>query len=153
MDAIADMLNGDMTDCGHAVGKGFRTVASDVSRDVTGGDGVFSHMGRKGARLGMGYDLAQQGRTVIMKLRPGGPWALAEKGAKPHTIPRATRGRGRRGVRYVYGPSYAHPVRGPIEHPGAPAKRAITRVWLQVGQRASRDFHEAYVTKLAKVMA
>lgn len=153
LDAIQDVLAGDMTSAGHAVGKGARTEASAVARDVTGGDMVLSHMGRRGARLGMRYDVAQQGRTVTMKLVPAGPWVLTERGAKPHTIPRATSRRRRgAGPRYVFGPSYQHPVRGPVEHPGTKGQGSIRRALGRMRTRAPIDYHAEYVTKLARAM-
>jgi hypothetical protein len=155
LSAIQDLLKGDMTSAGHAVGRGGRTEANAVARDVTGGDMVLSHMGRKGARLGMRYDVTEQGRTVTMKLVPAGPWILTARGAKPHTIPRATRRRRRGGgnARFVFGPSYQHPVRGPIEHPGTSGKDSIGRALARMRTRAPRDFHDEYVSKLARVMA
>jgi hypothetical protein len=161
LDRIQDLYNGDMTKAGHAVGKGARTEAKDVASGVTGGDGVLSHMGRKGARLGMRYDLADQGRRVTIKLTPAGPWVLTESGAKPHTIkPKSGRARGL-GTGWgidaaVWSPAYDHPTRKPFTHPGTrgrQARRAITRTFARVRARASRDFHDAYLEQLAKVMA
>ena len=153
---VEEMLAGDWTPAGHAVGKGARREAKAVAADVSGGDGVLSHMGRRGARLGMRYDLAAQGRTVIVKLGPAGPWMLTEKGGKPHTIPRATsrRRRGRGGARYLMAPGYNHPVRAPVEHPGtkgSQAKRSVSRTFERIRAQAPTDFHEAYVAKLGEI--
>lgn len=158
LNEIRDLYTGDLTTCGHAVGKGARTATTAAARSVSGGDGVLSHMGRRGARLGMRYEVEQQGRLVFIKLVPAGPWVLVQKGAKPHTIkPRRARLRGG-GSGWgidpaVYAPSYDHPTRVPVHHPGAPGRDGIQRAFVSVRERASRDFHEAYVAKLAKVMA
>jgi len=158
--AIQDVLSGDLTSAGHAVGRGARTEATNVAQSATGGDQRLSHMGRKGARLGMKYDLVDQGRHVVIKLTPAGPWVLTESGAKPHTIkPKAARSRGVGsgwGIdATVWAPGYAHPTRKPFTHPGtksSQARRTITRTFARVRARASHDFHEAYVEKLARVM-
>lgn len=150
LDAIQDLLGGDMTAMAHAVGKGARQDVNAVARDVGGGDAVLSHMGRKGARLGMRYEVEQQGRLTFIKLVPAGPWMLTQKGAKPHQIPRTARRRGK--PRFVMGGGYSHPVRAPIQHPGAPGRDSVQRAFVRVRQHASENFHDAYVKQLAKVM-
>jgi len=140
-----------MTPMAHAVGKGARTNVTAVAREVTGGDGVLSHMGRRGARLGMRYEVEQRGRLTFIKLAPAGPWMLTQKGAKGHTIPRSSRRRNAK-PRFVMGAGYSHPVRGPIHHPGAGGKDSIQRAFARVRRDASKDFHAAYVEQLAKVM-
>ena len=161
LDAIAKTLTGDMTPAGHAVGRGGRTEANSIARDVTGGDQRLSHMGRKGARLGMRYDVEDQGRRVTVKLTPAGPWMLTESGAKPHTMkPRAARSRGA-GTGWgidavIWAPGYAHPTRKPFEHPGtrgSQARRSVTRTFARIRERSSRDFHEAYLEQLSRAMA
>lgn len=151
LDAIQGLLDGDMTPMAHAVGKGARTDVTAIARAVTGGDGVLSHMGRKGARLGMRYDVEQRGRLVFMKLGPAGPWMLTQKGAKAHQIPRTLRRRGK--PRFVMGSGYSHPVRAPIQHPGSPGRDSVQRAFVRIRQHASENFHDAYVQQLAKVMA
>ena len=158
---IQDVLKGDMTKGGHAVGKGARQEAEAVAKSVTGGDGVLSHMGRRGARLGMRYDVSDLGRHVVINLKPAGGWVLTEKGAKPHTIkPKRGRSRGLGsgwGIdAAVWAPSYDHPTRKPFSHPGtkgSQSRRSITRTFAKVRARASEDFHAAYVAQLAKVMS
>jgi len=52
-------------------------------------------------------------------------------------------------------PSYSHPVRAPVEHPGtkgSQSRRAITRTFARIRERAATDYHEAYLDKLAAVM-
>lgn len=151
LDAIQDLLEGDMTPMAHAVGKGARQDANAIAKDVSGGDGVLSHMGRKGARLGMRYDVEQQGRLTFIKLVPAGPWMLTQKGAVGHQIPRRATRRGK--PRFVMGAGYSHPVRAPIQHPGAPGKDSIQRAFVRIRRNASENFHDAYVKQLAKVMA
>lgn len=151
LDAVSDLMSGDLTWMGHAVGKGGRTIASEVSRSVTGGDMRLSHMGRRGVRLGMRYDLDNKGATVTMKLIPSGAWVLTERGAKPHTIPRsAFRGRGRKATRrYIYG-GYGHPVTS-VDHPGAPGKSSIKRAFGKMRTQAPKDAHDAYLDKLGAI--
>ena len=148
LSAVHDVLTGDMTKGGHAVGRGGRIEASAIATAVAG-DGVLSNMGRKGARLGMRYNVEERGRRVELILKPAGPWVLMERGAKGHTIGKPRRGK----PRYLHGAAYGHPVLGPISHPGAPGarKNAITRAFGRMRSRASRDFHAAYVAQLAEV--
>lgn len=157
---VGDLITGDYSKMGHAVGKHAKTEATLIAAAVTGGDGTLSHMGRRGAKLSTGYDLDNRGRRVTVKLRPGGPWVLTESGAKPHTIkPKAARVRGI-GSGWgidpaVYAPGYAHPTRKPFTHPGTQgrqSKRSITRTFGRIRGRATRDWHEAYVDELARIM-
>lgn len=157
LSAIQDVLTGDMTAAGHAVGRGGRTEATSVARDVTGGDQRLSHMGRRGARLGMRYDVEDQGRRVVIKLTPAGPWMLTERGAKPHTIkPRGARGRGGGsgwGIdAAVYASGYDHPTRKPFTHPGTSGKGSVRRTMGRIRARSTADFHAEYVKQLAQVM-
>jgi hypothetical protein len=151
LDAIQDLLDGDMTPMAHAVGKGARQDVTTVARSVSGGDGVLSHMGRKGARLGMRYEVEQRGRLTFIKLVPAGPWMLTQKGAKAHKIPRTSRRRGK--PRFVMGAGYSHPMRAPVEHPGSGGRDSVQRAFAKVRASASKNFHDAYVQQLAKVMA
>jgi hypothetical protein len=151
LDAIQGLLEGDMTPMAHAVGKGARQDVTAIARDVSGGDGVLSHMGRKGARLGMRYEVEQRGRLTFIKLVPAGPWMLTQKGAKAHQIPRTSRRRGK--PRFVMGSGYSHPVRAPIQHPGSGGRDSVQRAFVRVRQHASKNFYDAYVEQLAKVMA
>lgn len=154
-DAIQNVLAGDFTAAGHEVGKGARKEATTVARSVTGGDGVLSHMGRKGARLGMRYDVAEQGRRVTLKLTPAGPWVLTERGAKPHTIKPRRRASGWGITPAMWAPSFPHPVSVPVGHPGTrntqtgSIRRALGRMRVQ----APIDFHAGYLKQLAKVMS
>lgn len=150
LDAIQDLLNGDMTPMAHAVGKGARQNVNAVARDVAGGDGVLSHMGRRGVRLGMRYEVEQRGRLTFIKLVPAGGWMLTQKGGRPHQIPRTSRRRGK--PRFVMGSGYSHPVRAPIQHPGSPGRSSVERAFARVRRDASKDFHAAYLDQLAKVM-
>ena len=146
LDRVAKLIDGDYSAMGHAVGKHARAEATVIAAAVTGGDAVLSHMGRKGARLSAGYDLDNRGRRVTVKLRPGGPWVLTERGAKPHTIPRTTRGRRKRKRLSINGS-----VRTSVQHPGAKGKDSITRTFGRIRGRAARDWHTEYVKELGKI--
>ena len=80
----------------------------------------------KNVRAGFGYDSEQTGHGLRMewKLRPVGVWVFGERGAGPHLI-------GAKG-RFVKGPGYAHPVRGPVKHPGSTGKGAIKYAFKRV---------------------
>lgn len=151
---VASIFEGQgLVEIGHAVGKGARVEANRVASDVAGGDMRLSHWGRKGVKLGMGYDLEAGGRQVVVKLRPPGVWVAEEKGAAPHLI---GRGRGRRArsggrVRYLHGGSYAHPVRAPVAHPGMGGKGAIRRTFGRIRGRASDDAHKSVVKQLGSI--
>jgi len=77
-------------------------------------------------RASHGYDSEQTGHGLRMewKLRPVGVWVFGERGAGPHLI-------GAKG-RFVKGPGYAHPVRGPVKHPGSTGKGAIKYAFKRV---------------------
>lgn len=110
---------------------------------------------RKGARAGFGYDLesAPRGVRLVFKLRPAGVWAFGESGAGEHLVGggrnfrrgasyrssnRARAKNAGRNVRYVKGAGYAHPVQGPVLHPGTKGKGAIRYAFKRVRQ-AQRD--------------
>jgi len=79
----------------------------------------------KSVRASHGYDSEQTGHglRMVFKLRPVGVWVFGEHGAGPHLI-------GKGG--FVKGSGYAHPVRGPVKHPGSTGKRAIKYAFKRV---------------------
>lgn len=54
---------------------------------------------------------------------PAGPWVWLEDGTRPHEIGRPRRGQ----VIFLQGERFAHPIRGPIVHPGSRGRQAWTR--------------------------
>jgi hypothetical protein len=148
---IGEIFTGDMTPMANVTARKAKQTAVSVANSVTGGDSVLSHMGKRGGHLQSDFDIDNSGRRITIKLHPYGPWALTEKGAKPHTIPRATRARGS----FLYSPSYSHPVRGPIRHRGAPGirRQSITRTWDKLHSEMPENYHRAYLEVLANKMA
>jgi hypothetical protein len=68
------------------------------------------------------------GFEVRFKLAPKGFWVMGQYGAEPHLIDSKKTG-GRLKSR-----SAAHPVRGPIKHPGSRGKGAIDGAWAVIRQ-------------------
>jgi hypothetical protein len=91
----------------------------------------------KGVKAGFGYDTEPVGNGVriVLKLRPQGVWAFGEHGAAPHLIGGGRRKKGGsfKGG-YVKAATAAHPVRGPVLHPGTDGKRAIKYAFKRVRQ-------------------
>ncbi len=102
-------------------------VAEAEARRATG-DGRMSGMGRRGPRLRAVTKVRAGPGTATATVAgvPAGPWAILEGGAAPHVI--AARGR------VLSGPGMRHPVRGPVRHPGARAKRTWSRVVDEAGE-------------------
>jgi len=80
----------------------------------------------KPLRAGHGYDSEQTGHglRMVWKLRPTGVWVFGEHGARPHLIGSK--------AGFVKGGGYAHPVRGPVKHPGSTGKGAIRYAFKRV---------------------
>jgi hypothetical protein len=96
-----------------------------AARD-TGGDLRLSKWGRRGIKLGVGYDVrGYENATAIIKARPAGPWKVMEYGAAPHVIGPKRRRRGRGGSFLSFGPDEVR--RGPVQHPGTPGKETWSR--------------------------
>jgi hypothetical protein len=111
------------------------------------------HMGRKkrAVRLGAVARFRGTGNHVQANVwgRPTGPWVWVTAGTATHTIPKARRGRGKqRTTRYLKGPSYAHPIGRPVEHPGATGRGA----WLRVRRAARRDVPKAYAKAVTRAV-
>lgn len=153
--ALEAALKGDWTAAGHKVGAMAKKEAKAIAADVTGGSGVLTHMGR-GARLGSGYDLEDQGKRMTLKLRPYGPWVIMEKGAKGHVIrPKRSRLRGGGSgwgiTPAVMAPGYDHPVYR-VGHPGMRQKRgAIRKTFARVRVKGPETYHDEMVRMIAKI--
>lgn len=77
-------------------------------------------VGRKGARVGAGYNVYGDGNVQI-SVR--GPVWLVESSNSSHTI--APKKRRKKGA--LYGSGYDHPFSGPVSHPGTGGKHAWER--------------------------
>ena len=87
---------------------------------MSGGDLVLSHVGKKGKKLSVGYDVQGSGSLTIATVQARGPWPIVNNKTSAHLI-----GVGRRKVKkqgYLMAPGAAHPVLGPIAHPGTKGK-------------------------------
>ena len=83
------------------------------------------------------------GVSIVFKLGPKGFWVMGQYGADPHTIDSKAKG-GR-----LKSGKHAHPVRGPIQHPGTHknAKRAIDGAYRAIHHRR----HEHVTAALAEI--
>lgn len=117
-------------------------IAGDEARRVTG-DGRLSGMGRRGPRLRATVTVRTRGDSATAELVgvPAGAWALLESGARPHRIGTA------RGP-VLYGRGMAHPVRGPVQHPGARGQGTWTRTIAQ----APRVLEDVTAAELARIL-
>lgn len=163
LDRVKDALTGDWSAAGHKVGQRAKREATVIAAEVTGGSGRLTHMGR-GAKLSSGYDLEAQGKRLIFKLRPPGPWVIMEQGAKAHEIrPRRSRGGGKGGGVFggvmmggggeaaIMGAGYSHPVYR-VHHPGMRQKRgAIRKTFARVRDIATPLYHDEMDKKLAEI--
>jgi hypothetical protein len=86
-------------------------------------------------------DRASTGHVrMTFKLRPVRAWVFGEKGARPHIIGDQ--------AGYVKAARAQHPVRGPVQHPGARGRRAITRA----RERVTRAARPAVVDGLRNIV-
>lgn len=67
----------------------YKDITLLEARKDTGGDLRLSNWGKRGVRLGVGYDVrGYENATAKIQPRPQGPWKVLEAGAKPHPIVR-----------------------------------------------------------------
>lgn len=155
LERVEKVITGDWSAAGHKVGQRAKREAKAVAGEVTGGSGRLTHMGR-GATLSSGYDLEEQGKRLIFKLRPPGPWVIMEQGAKPHAIrPKRSRMKGG-GSGWgidpaIIAPGYDHPVYK-VRHPGMRQKRrAIARTFARVRDIATPVYHDEMVKQIGEI--
>lgn len=91
------------------------------------------NVGKRGARLGVWWDVKDFGANTIGVIRATGPWQIIEWDTAPHQIPRQRR-RGR--TRYVRFPDGG--VRRSVQHPGTRGKRPWAKGALVVARTAPR---------------
>jgi hypothetical protein len=106
-------------------------VAKDIA-NATGGH--MRNIGKKGANLTATYTVSTT--QASLKPKPAGAWKIAESGARAHLIGIAAKARrGSRATGFIYAGGYAHPVRGPVAHPGARGRLLWTRT-VKAAERA-----------------
>ena len=88
--------------------------------EMSGGDLVLSHVGRSGGKLGVGYQIEGTGSLTTATVQARGPWPIVNNKTTPHLIGVGRRKTKKRG--YLMAPGAAHPVLGPIAHPGTKGK-------------------------------
>lgn len=119
----------------------FDEVAKESASRVVGAGATMRLHGRRGRRVPVKLRTRsnRSGDSVYINGSPAGPWVWIESGTKPHEI-----GRRRRGVTYLKGPRYAHPIKGPIIHPGSTGRRA----WTIAVSTFQDEFRDLAVTQL-----
>jgi hypothetical protein len=128
-----------------------RLLAS-AARD-TGGDLRLSKWGRRGLRVGVGYDVkGSENATALIKGRPQGPWKVLEYGAAPHSIgPRNRRRRGR-SVGFLAFPD-GGVRRGSVQHPGSKGKNTWSHGVEAARQPAVEVYGMAHKRALVKQLS
>ena len=103
-----------------AAGMAAKRAALDVANDVTGGDGRLSGWGKRGVKLGVGFD--QTGATeVTINLRPGGPWKVMEQGRNGGKLIKPKKRSGAKALATPFGPRRSV-VQGAMAGKGAVSK-------------------------------
>ena len=103
----------------------FDVIATEAAGRVVGGGGTMRIHGRGGRRSAVKLTTRNNisGDAVYINGTPAGPWRWIESGTRSHEIGRP---RGGEAV-FLKGPSYGHPIKGPIMHHGSTGRRAWTR--------------------------
>lgn len=119
----------------------------------------------KTVKANYGYEIETTPFAVVFELRPGPIWAFGEYGAAPHLIgaPRGARSGARiareqrrkdyktsGGKRAIKAPGYAHPVQGPIYHPGTKYWGAIAYAFKVVRDAQGDATATAWRTYMAR---
>lgn len=76
----------------NAAGMAAKKATIAVARKVSGGDQRLSGWGRRGVKLGVGYDVAGS-QTITLNLRPKGVWTVMERGRRGGAVIRPKRRR------------------------------------------------------------
>jgi hypothetical protein len=138
-------------------------VLAEGKRDV-GGDLRLSRWGKRGLKLGAGFDVrGTTNATALLRARPQGPWKVLEVGtqsaggyligagrSRSNTAKSRARGYRTGSQKFLKGREYAHPVRGPIVHPGVKPKGTWTRGVLRGQPKAVNIIRGRYVRALGK---
>jgi hypothetical protein len=87
LDAAGRAIVGENRDAVAAAADVFKDSVLTQGRMDSGGDLRLSRWGKRGVKLGAGYDVDGQVKaTATLKARPQGVWKVLEYGAKPHVI-------------------------------------------------------------------
>jgi hypothetical protein len=134
-----------------------KQIAADEVRYGIG-DPVMSNFGKRGAKLRTRDQISGSGQYVFCVVRgvPAGPWSILNEGAQPHLIG-VGRSRGRQTAlaagykkrRYLAGRAYAHPVIGPVYHPGS---RPGRQTWRRVKRRAAKEIPAMFAGDVARIV-
>lgn len=81
----------------------------------------------KPATATIDYVIDVGGATVEFRFTPAGVWKFGQTGAKPHVIASSKKQR-------IHAAGYAHPLRGPLHHPGTKGKRALDNARQAIGK-------------------
>jgi hypothetical protein len=135
-----------------------KELADDEARRATG-DGTMSGFGRRGARLRTRDQISGSGAFVFATVRalPVGPWVILNDGAAAHLVGIGrTRGKApslaagyRRKRTYLLAPGYAHPVIGPVFHPGTKPGKGT---WRRVRARTERVIPAMFADDIHRIM-
>lgn len=111
-----------------------KTILTSSIRQAVGPDMRMSGVGRRGAKVGVQWDI--KGHTNPTSLvRATGPLHFVERSSRPHRIPKL-RARGRK--RYAVIPGVG--VRASANHPGTKAKRPWARAVPLVAKAVPRVY-------------
>ena len=123
----------------------FVTKAIRAEIRAATGDSRLSGVGRRGARVGAGYDVkGNVNPTALITAR--GPLHLVERKTNPHTI--APRRRGRRKALALADGGFA----AYANHPGTPAKRPFEKGYLRTRDQTGRIFDEEVQKSITRVL-
>lgn len=87
MDLAGKAIVGENRDAVAAAADVYKDSVLTQARRDSGGDLRLSRWGRRGVKLGAGYDVDGSVKaSAKMTARPQGPWKVLEYGAKPHVI-------------------------------------------------------------------
>ncbi len=125
-----------------AAGLAAKKAATEVAKDVSGGDQRLSGWGRRGIKLGVGFDEAPG--QVTLNLRPGGVWVVMEQGRRGGKVVRPRKRRGARALSTPYGP------RASITLGATRGKRAVARSQDDARREAVRAARSETTTILRK---
>jgi hypothetical protein len=120
----------------------FEDIAKASVGRAVGGGGVWMLHGRGGRRrpVKMGTKSTMGKSVLFVEGTPRAQWTWLEEGTKPHMVGRRTR--------FLKGAGYAHPVRGPVRHPGSKGKRT----WTQTVETFRKEYQGIVTTQVGKAL-
>lgn len=124
----------------------FDEVAREAAARVVGYGGVMHLHGRRGRRIPVKMTTKSKVGNEVLFIDgvPKGIWIWLEDGTKAHRIPKGRR----RKPKFLKAPSYGHPVRGPIMHPGSTGRRA----WTRAVETFRTEYHDIVVEHVRKAL-